>query len=169
MYSISRIDKTRSVKTYDEAGNEKVEYRVYPSLYKLYMQENDPLEHEFATKYFESWFHWCEVANSTWMKPLLAQWRSELELRIRSDAVRMIQAEAISDSKYAYAANIYLAKKSWKEPEPVQRSTTPDETKVARGRPSKAQITEEAVRMALSQHDVLEDLKRLGITTNKVN
>lgn len=160
MYSISRIDKTRAIKTYDKLGNEQIIHKTYPSLFKLYMQENDPLEHEFALKYFESWFHWCEIANSSWMKPLLKQWREELELRIQSDALKAIQAEAINDTKYSYAANLYLAKKSWKEPKPKTEENT---TRSTRGRPSKAQIAEEASKMAMAQHDVFEDLKRLGL------
>lgn len=157
LYSISRVDKVRKV--VDPETNE-ITYKTYPSLYQLYMRENDPLEHEFAMKYFESWFHWQEVANSTWMKPLIDSWRQELELRIQSDALKAIQAEAINDTKYSYAANLYLAKKSWKDKETPKE---PAPEKRLRGRPSKASIAEEAAKIASQQHDIWEDYKRLKL------
>lgn len=147
IYSLSQVDKVRDGKT-------------YPSLYKLYMAENDLLEHDFALKYFESWKHWQLIANSTWMKPLIAKWREELELRIRSDALKIIQAEAEAGTKYSYAAAVYLAKQGWKDKVKEEEKT---KSKTGAGRPSKAQVQEEITRLALEAHDVDADIKRLGL------
>lgn len=148
LYSLSRVEKTRGGKT-------------FPSLYKLYMDENDILEHDFATKYFEGWEHWQMICNSWWMKPLIAKWREELEVRKVSDALKIIEAEAIANTKYSYGAAVYLSKKGWKD-KPVEKV----EKKASVGRPSKIKIAEEAARIAMEEHDVDEDLKRLGITVN---
>jgi hypothetical protein len=146
MYSLSRVDKTSRGKK-------------FPSIYKLFMRMNDPLEHEFANKYFEDYYHWQDICNSHWMKPLIKTWREELELRIQSDALKAIQAEALTNSKYAYGANVYLAKKGWKEKE----APKVEASKNGRGRPSKSQILEEAQKIAMADHSALEDLERLGI------
>lgn len=136
--------------------------RFYRSLYQCYMNENDILEHDFANKYFEDWEHWQNIARTNWMKPLIAKWRVELETRIKSDALKIIRAEADAGTKYSYAAAVYLAKKGWEEKIP-EKSLGP---KKSVGRPSKAQIAEEAHRIAIEGHSVDEDLARLGVKVN---
>jgi hypothetical protein len=144
LYSISNVPKERNGK-------------IYPSLYELYMAEDDILEHDFARKYFESYAHWCIICESWWMRDIVAQWREELSIRIKSDALKIIRAEADAGTKYAYPAAVYLTKEGWKQPAKVERTNG----KV--GRPSKAAIAEEAARLAMEQHDYADDLKRLGI------
>jgi hypothetical protein len=148
LYSLTDIDK--------DLGDG----RVAKSLKKLYLKMGDITEYDFAHKYFYNWQHWQEVANASWMKKIVAKWREELEVLIQADALKMIQAEAIANTKYSYAANRYLADKGWK--------VTADqkvEKKASRGagRPSKAQVAEEANRMAMEAHSVEDDLKRLGL------
>lgn len=142
LYSLSKNDKTLP------------DGRVIPSLYRLYMACPDVTEYEFANKYFDGWSHWKQISEAWYMKNLVKEWREELEVKIRSDALKMIEAEAVSDSKYAYSANRYLADLGWK----------PDgKTSKGRGRPSKQQIADEATRIATEEHDVMNDLKRLGL------
>jgi hypothetical protein len=129
------------------------------SLYKLYMDMNDITEYDFANKYFDGWEHWQTVSKSWYLKDEVAKWREELEIRVVADALKLIQAEALSDSKYAYAANRYLADRGWKGAE-AKKSTK------GAGRPSKASIQEEAARIAAEAHDIEADLKRLNIKVN---
>ena len=129
------------------------------SLKQLYLQENDLTEYDFARKHFVNWDHWQTVSKSWYLKDHVAKWREELEIRITTDALKMIQAEAISESKFAYNANRYLADKGWK----------PKEEKVSKkgvGRPSKASIAEETARLVSESHDIEKDLIRLGLKVN---
>lgn len=150
IYTLGRNDKEV---TLSDGSTKKLK-----SLYRLYMDMNDVTEYDFANKYFESWDHWKLVSESWYLKDLVAKWREELEIRVVTDALKMIQAEAISSSKYAYAANRYLADKGWKAEEKKSRKGA--------GRPSKASIQEEAVRLASEQHDTNADLERLGLKVN---
>jgi hypothetical protein len=134
--------------------------RPLKSLKQLYLQENDLTEYDFAQKHFANWDHWQTISKSWYLKDHVAKWRAELEIRIVTDALKMIQAEALSESKYAYNANRYLADKGWK----------PKEEKVSKkgaGRPSKASIAEEAARQLADMHDIDEDLKRLGLSVSE--
>jgi hypothetical protein len=128
------------------------------SLKQLYLQENDPTEYEFAQKHFANWDHWQTIAKSWYLKDHVAKWREELEIRITTDALRLIQAEALSTSKYAYSANRYLADKGWK--------TKDTGSKKGAGRPSKASIAEEAAKQLADMHDIDNDLIRLGLKAN---
>lgn len=129
------------------------------SLKQLYLQENDLTEYDFARKHFVNWDHWQTVSKSWYLKDHVAKWREELEIRITTDALKMIQAEAISESKFAYNANRYLADKGWKPKEEKA-------TKKGAGRPSKASIAEETARLVSESHDIEKDLIRLGLKVN---
>ena len=157
IYTLSRYD--RSLPERVEVSEDGVE-TIRPalelkSLYRLYMDANDITEYDFANKYFAHWDHWQTIANSNWFKDELAKWRKELEIRVVSDALKLIQMEAISESKYAYNANRYLADKGW-----LPKEKTPSK---GAGRPSKASIQEEAARQIADLHDIEADLKRLGL------
>lgn len=150
IYSLSKVDKEWNG-------------RKFKSLYKLYMAENDILEHDFATKYFESWDHWKQICETKFMRELIASWREELDVRIRSDALKIIQAEVYNNTKYSYPAAVYIAKQGWKDRIKTEDTKT---TKKGAGRPTKASIAEEANRIAMEAHDVSADLQRLGIKVN---
>ena len=92
------------------------------------------------------------VANTTWFAPHLSKWREELELSIRSEALkRVLQAAEDTESKYQWEANKYLLQGSWK----------PSEGKSAVGRPTKARIKEEANKLFAISKDFEDDYKRI--------
>lgn len=135
--------------------------KVLPSLKRLYIEMSDPLEYDFANKYFYNWDHWKRISEAAYMRDYLPKWRAEVEIKLQSEALKMIQAEAIADTKYSYGANKYLAEKGWlktSDHDPLQKKSGR-----GAGRPSKAQIREEANRIASEEHDIDLDLKRLGL------
>jgi hypothetical protein len=137
---------TYTLKDHDHEG--------YRSLYKLYMAERDPTEYRFATKYLEGWSHWLELCECSWFKPYLERWRSELGIMIQSEALVNIFEEAIAPmGKNVFAANKYLLEKGW-IPKDIH----------TKGRPSKADVKKEAVRLAQEQDRVTEDFERLLAT-----
>lgn len=137
IYTLSLVDKTYHNK-------------VYPSLYRLYIQESDVTEYNFANKYFESFQHWQEICEDGGFKPYILKWRRELELKIKAEALKEIIAQAASDDpRKRLEASKYIYEKVFVGSAP------------ARGRPSKQQVKDEAQRLAQEQNLVKEDWNRL--------
>lgn len=146
MYSLSREDKTTVLCDRVTKGN-------LPSLYKLYMAMEDLTEYEFAITYFESWDHWQTIAKSVWMKEHLSKWRSELEIKLKSMAVKEMIKEATLGGRNAFQALRWIIDKGW-----IEKAQGP-----GRGRPSKDEIRAAALEAAFSDNQVKDDIKRLGI------
>lgn len=123
---------------------------TYKSLYLLYMQENDPTEYRFATKYLANWDHWLRLQECPWFKEHLESWRNELEVRMKSQALAKIMAESKAGGKEAFSASKYLLEKGW-------------EPKNTKGRPSKEDIKAAAKDQLESLQRVTNDAERLGI------
>lgn len=123
--------------------------KTYPSLYKLYIQMEDITEYNFANTYFESYQHWELLCNEEWFKPIISRWRKELELKIKAEALKEIIAQSTSDDpRKRLEASKYIYEK-------VFVSSN------GKGRPTKAQVKEEAVRKAMEEKLITEDWNRL--------
>jgi hypothetical protein len=124
----------------------------YPSLYRLYMEADDPTEYTFAIQYLDGWAHWERLQECSWFKPYIEQWRRELEVRYRAQSLKNIQAAA-NDPKNpsAYQANKFLVGQGWKDGGPKRRA----------GQPSKEEIKKEATRLAQISQTLDEDFERI--------
>lgn len=122
----------------------------FPSLYRLYMEADDPTEYTFAIANLDGWEHWEMLCNASWFKPYVTRWRRELEIRARARALQHIKAVAESDTKEAYQANKFLVTGGWKN----------DKRKGA-GRPSKEEVSKAAKAMAEEAKDLNDDLARV--------
>lgn len=96
-----------SIRGYDNHKNGK----DYPSLRRLYVEEGDVTEYIFANKYLGGWEHWLQLQECNWLKPYIDEWRKELEVKIKAEAIRGVIQEAKSGSKNALAACKWLADK----------------------------------------------------------
>lgn len=144
-------DKSTVVYTLKDSDHEG-----YPSLYRFYMEVNDPTEWKFAQEYLDGWEHWEMLTSCTWFKPYIARWRKELELRMKSEALARIMRESKTTSKESFSANRYLLEKGWEPKEgPSHR----------RGRPSKDDIAKAATELASADKRLSDDLERLNILT----
>lgn len=94
----------------------------YPSLKKLYLKEEDPTEYAFAEKHLLGWQHWKRLCENKVLAKHIDEWREEMELKIRSQAVRDMMNLCASENGNFSAAK-FLADKGWE--------------KRAAGRPSK--------------------------------
>lgn len=97
---------------------------VYPSLKKLYLKEEDPTEYVFAEKHLLGWQHWKRLCENKLVRKHVDEWREELELKIRSQAIRDMMNLCASENGNFSAAK-FLADRGWE--------------KRAAGRPSKAE------------------------------
>lgn len=147
-YETTDIDKSSVVYTLKDEP-----HMGFPSLRSLYLEAYDPTEFKFAVSALDGWDHWQELCQSSWFKPYLAKWRSELELKIKSAALARIMAEAKTTSKNSFMANRYLVERAW-ESRGESRA----------GRPTKAAIREAAHEQASDAARIANDFERLTST-----
>lgn len=102
--------------------------RIYPSLKKLYLQCEDPTEYQFAKKYLLGWSHWKRLNENKMLREQFDEWREELEIAMRSEAVQAIRDMTADGSNFQAAK--WLADRGW--------------DKRGAGRPSKAEKEREA-------------------------
>lgn len=120
------------------------EGRVYPSLKRLYLLEEDPTEYDFANKYLLGWRHWNRLCENKLIRKEIDEWRLELEMKLRSRAVKEMIKKA---EKGNIQASKWLSDRGWE-----QRGA---------GRPSKADIASEKVLMARVDSEYSSDVIRL--------
>lgn len=131
------------------------DYKGFPSLYRLYMEEQDDTEYIFATKYLDGWEHWEMLCECTWFQPFVSRWRKEMYLKKTAGLLKAIQSEAMSaDGKNRFQAAKYLLDREWERNIP--------EGKKKRGRPSKEEVQGELAREAEEKKRQLEDLERIN-------
>ena len=129
------------------------DHEGYPSLYRLYMETNDPTEFTFANEHLDGWAHWETLCECTWFKPYLDRWRKELSLRIKAEAIRRIALEAKSTSKNAFSANKFLVTEGW---------AVREESPTKRGRPSKKELEDTKNQILAQDQELNEILQRLN-------
>lgn len=120
----------------------------YPDLHDLYIEMNDPTEYAFAMAAFDSWKHFKHLESLKWFRAFLTDWRLELEVKIRSEAIRSMAITANTEGSKGVSAAKWLADKGWDK---------------KRGRPSGEEVTRETKVQANIQADISNDAKRLGL------
>ena len=85
--------------------------KKYYSLKQLYLEIEDVVEYEFANTYLLGWGHWQRICNNKRLLSFIETWREELELKIRSHAIKDI-IDASADEK-GFQAMKWLADKGW--------------------------------------------------------
>lgn len=92
--------------------------KTYPSIKRLYLAHDDPLEYDFATTYFLGWNHWLRLCENKAIRKFIDEWRTELELKLASQSIRNI-IDMTADEKGFQAAK-YVAERGWNK-NPVGR------------------------------------------------
>lgn len=88
--------------------------KVYPSLKALYLKEEDPTEYQFASRHLLGWQHWKRLCENKQVAKFIDEWREELELKIRSQAIRDMQNLCATESGN-YSAAKFLADRGWEK------------------------------------------------------
>lgn len=120
--------------------------KVYPSLKRLYLEHEDPVEYDFATTYLLGWDHWQRLNENKLIAVEIDKWRNELELKLRSQAFRDI-LDMTAEEKSFQAAR-WLADKGW--------------VKGPVGRPSKKQKEKEDAFEEKIKNEYGADILRLA-------
>lgn len=102
------------------------EGKTYPSLKRLYLEAADPTEYKFATEHLLGWKHWQRMCENKAIRKYVDEWREELEVKLRCQAI----SDAINLAKAGqFQAAKWVADRGWA-------------TRGA-GRPSKSEIDHE--------------------------
>ncbi len=155
-YELSYNDPVYSLFTLKERDIE-AHGKHYVSLQQLYvaMVPNDPTEYEFALTVFGSWEVWKAISSAPQVKAHVARWRAEVEVKVKSEAIKAIAEEMKSNGRSSFSAAKLLLDKGWLDK---------DNAAVAKSK-LKAKENEEQEKAALSI--LSEDAERLGL--NKLN
>lgn len=115
------------------------DYRGCLSLYRLFMEMSDDSEYTFAKTYFDGWRHWESLCKSHWFRPYIEQWREELALKTKAEAIQTAKRISLAGGKDALTAAKYVAERGW------------DKTPARRGRPTKEKV------ILQDEQSILED------------
>lgn len=141
-YETTLADKSTVLYTLKDQDHEG-----YKSLYRLYLEMEDLLEYDFANTHLGGWEHWQQLCNTTWFEPYITRWREELELKVRTEALRTLREDAKSSSRSAAASNRFLLEKGWAPKVP--------------GRPTKQAVKDEAQKRAKLLQSFDDDYARI--------
>jgi hypothetical protein len=79
---------------------------------QLYLSCDDITGYEFASNHLGGWKHWIALHNSPTLEPILREWEEELEVKLRSQAIKNIMTLSVTDK--GYQASKFLADRGWK-------------------------------------------------------
>lgn len=138
-------DTDFAIYTFDD---EHKEYKgvIYFSLKKLYIEEGDVTEYSFAKKYLSGWKHWKKLQGNKQILAHIKEWREELMLSIKSDAIKSIIDCSMNDT--GFQASKWLAENGWEKRGP--------------GRPSKLEKEEHLAQQDRISQDFKDDFDRLN-------
>ena len=127
--------------------------KTYTSLRKLYLSYcvSDPTEYTFAWAVFGSWDTWQQLSRSNYVKKEIESWRKEVEVKIKSEAIRSIASEMRDGGRSSFGAAKLLLERGWLD----DKNASKAKEKL------KAKEEEELNKEALSL--LSEDAERLGI------
>jgi len=120
---------------------------------QLYVMMQDPAEYAFAKEFLGSYEHWKKLCNCPWFQPYLTEWRHELEVKMRSQAVMSIHEMSTGDNSTALAAAKYIAERGWDKSKANQAK---------RGRPTKEEVEHERKVQADMDTDMEAALERIN-------
>ena len=141
-----------SVYTFD-GGDKLYKGSLYPSLKRLYLEQGDVTEYEFAKKYCYDWPHWERLCKNAVVGRHIATWREELYLSLRSEGIATLIDLAVNDKSYQAAK--YLADEGW--------------VKNKRGRPSNEEVEGEVARRAKIEKEFADDFQLLELHRDNKN
>ncbi len=154
-YELSYADPSDCLFTLKEQDIE-AHGKHYVSLQALYLAlvPNDPTEYEFAQAVFGSWGIWQNISTSPVIKTHVARWRKEVEVKVKSEAIKAIAEEMKSGGRSSFSAAKLLLDKGWLDKDNASQAK------------KKLQAKEEEDQNKQALSFLSEDAERLGIKVN---
>lgn len=107
------------------------DYKGCKSAKQIYLACKDVTEYTAAMALVGSWQHWKKLLATEWFMKHLEQWREELEIMLRSEAVLSMFEKAQREDTVGYNASKFIVEGKWKQEEKK------------RGRPTKEEVERE--------------------------
>ena len=117
---------------------------------KTFVELRDPSGYKWAVAYLGDFRHWERLYELVWFREAVDIWRTNLRMKLQSEALEKIQEIASGDSSQALAAAKYIAEEGW-------ISTN------GRGRPSKAEVDKNLKTLTREAQVVHDDAERIGL------
>jgi hypothetical protein len=140
-------DPTEAIFTFKDDHHE-VNGKTFLSARKLFAGLGDPTGYQFSQEYLGGYSHWKAICNSPKIAPHVADWQEELEVRLRSTAIRTVVSDSLSESRSSVASAKWLSDKGWLE-------------KRKAGAPSKVDKVRELKIATKIKDELDEDLERI--------
>lgn len=138
-----------TLKDFDVEHNGRT-YTSLPNLYRSLVPQ-DPTEYTFAMAVFGNWHVWDVIRNAPQLRPYVKRWRNEAEVKIKSEAIKTIAAEAQSGGRSSFTAAKLLLERGWIEKEAASKAKQKLIEK------EEEELNKEALKL------LSEDAERLGI------
>jgi len=120
---------------------------TYPSARRIYLELGDPTEYAAAMALLGSWEHWKVLTTKCkWFMDEVEKWREELEIKLKSKALKAMIHTATEEGSKGTAAAKYIVDKGWID---------------TRGRPSKKAVQKEARIQNRVRDELEEDFERM--------
>lgn len=87
--------------------------KIYISLKKRYLEMEDIGEYEFATTHLLGWAHWQRMCANKQLLKHIEEWRYELELKLRSRAIKSVVKKTFTEQGINAAK--WIAEKGWEK------------------------------------------------------
>lgn len=131
--------------------------KTYVSLANLYrtLVPQDPTEYTFAMTVFGNWHVWDVIRSAPQLRPYVARWRKEAEIKVKSEAIKAIAEEMKSGGRSSFTAAKLLLERGWIEKESASKAKQQLQEK------EDEEMNREAVKL------LNEEAERLGL--NKLN
>ena len=123
----------------------------------VFIEEADPTEYRAAIKLVSSWPRWEQLKRSSVsLRTALAAWKTELEIKMTSEAIgKNCEMMGEGDAK-ALTANKWLAEQGW-------------ERRQGAGRPSKSDKKRKEAEVAKQMAETKEEQERLQTALRVIN
>ena len=122
----------------------------YLDLHSMYMEYQDPTECSFAIGAWGSWEHHEHMTTLGWFTEYLEKWRAELQVQMKSAAIKALMEVAVEDGNRGITAAKYIASFGWEK---------------KAGRPSKAEVLKSKKAHLAIENETKADAHRLGLHT----
>ena len=154
-YELSYADPSDALFTLKERDIQ-AHGKHYTSLQTLYLAlaPNDPTEYEFSQTVFGSWEVWQTISKAPNIRDHVVRWRSEVEVKVKSEAIKAIAEEMKTGGRSSFSAAKLLLDKGWLDKDTASQAN----------KKLKAREEEDQNKQALSF--LSEDAERLGIKVN---
>ena len=121
---------------------------TYPSAKAIYMECSDPSEYRAAMAIVGSWQHWLVLRKNPEIAVAIDEWREELEVKLRSEALTSVRNISQKEDGSALNAAKYIAEYAW------TRSGK-------RGRPTSDEVNKEKRKEAAILSQLERDAERM--------